>query len=120
MNFKCYNTDDYRIEEHFSIDPSGRITADWGKEKPHWKLLLGTGVIDEDREVFTHDLYINEYNSLHEVVFYDGGFWLEVDYLSVDENLLMLDAIRSDGLKYIGNAWINPDVYQKYSDMGKN
>lgn len=112
MNFKCYNTDDDKLESDFSISPSGIIISCQGIEKPHWKLLRGTGVMDEGREIFEHDLYIDEYDDLHEVVFKEGGFWLEVDHLCADE-LLSMHEIRQSGLQYVGNAYINPEIYEK-------
>lgn len=119
MNFKCYNTDDEREEDNFRIYPDGIITSDWGKDKPHWKLLLGSDVMDGDREIFEHDLYIDEQDSLHEVVFQEGGFWLEAHFSRID-NLLSLCEIRQSGLRYIGNAYINPDVYEKYTEKDEN
>lgn len=106
MNFKCYNTDDDRLETNFSISPKGIITSDWGKEKPHWILLIGTGVMDGDHEIFEHDLYLDTNGNLHIVTFMNGCFVFENDYANPFYVHKDCDVLKRS--KFIGNNIYQP------------
>ena len=112
MNFKVYNTDDNKLETHFKIHPDGTVESDWGKDKPHWKLLRGTGVMDGDREIFEHDLYLDDDDNLYEVTYMDGCFAFENDYADAFYVHEGCDILRKS--RYIGNAYTDPEIYEEY------
>ena len=115
MKYKLYNTLTNKLETHFKILPDGQVENEWGGicDQTIFKLLRGTGVIDEGREIFEHDLYLDDDHNLYEVTYKHGSFAFENDYTDefyVHENC---DSLRRS--RYIGNAYIDPEIYEKYN-----
>lgn len=70
--------------------------------------------MDGDREIFAHDLYLDDDDNLHEVTFINGSFVFENDYdnpFYVHEDC---DVLRRS--KFIGNVYTVPEIYQKYKN----